>query len=412
LNNEVNEILNLIFTRCNRPKGLPSSLSIPISGSRFPKYHDANIDKRIRLHNDLKKIESAVSGFCLNFSSSGFDDIPLLERIDIEDCKALLIHCGVTVINDDIRNAIDQLHNLDINLPDWGKNTITDISDAWFAGKTAFGCGVSSLNKLIDALIFVNWYFAQEITPQKDMRTISVSLFSDSKRLESILAVIARILASNTPKAIQIKKPKEIMEYWGVSKYPPSFRFKASINIHTQRGILDTNTAWPYLEIPPDGIIDVSSHKKPDYILFIENKTTFERYSRELEDSGWIFYTNGFPSRQWQKLFKSITGLVPKETPIYHWGDLDEGGYRILTFMNNLLQCNLIPYMMLHTTNNKPNKYINLQNLAQIIKDEQGSAISALHQEIVKLMETTDKIPWVEQEALPIISPIKCLTIN
>jgi hypothetical protein len=311
-------------------------------------------------------------------------------------------------MNDEILNAITQLCNLDIRLPDWCKTTIRDISDAWLAGKTAFGCSVSSPNKLIEALTFVSWYFTQEITPQKDMRTISVLLYSDSKKLESLLSIIARIVAPNTPKAIQSKKPKEIMEYWGISKFPPSFKCKASIEVHTLRGIIDTSTAWPYLEIPPDGIINLTSSQKPDYILFIENKTTFERYTREIEDEGWVFYTNGFPSRRWQDLFKNIVDLVPKETPVYHWGDLDEGGYRILTFMNNLLQCDLIPYKMLNTAIDEPRKYIKLKNLVRIIENEKSSAIYALHEGILKLMETIDEIPWVEQEALPIISPLEC----
>jgi len=380
-------------------------VSIPISESRFPKYHNLGVDQRIRCHNYLKEIESAVLGFSLEFSSSGFGDIPLLKRISVEDTRALLDYCDISIQNDEILNAITQLYSLDIHLPNWCKTTISDISDAWLAGKTAFGCGVSSLNKLIEALTFVSWYFTQKITPQKDMRTISVLLYSDSKKLESLLSIIARIVAPNTPKAIQSKKPKEIMEYWGISKFPPSFKCKASIEVHTLRGILDTSTAWPYLEIPPDGIVDFTSSQNPDYILFIENKTTFERYSREIDDKGWIFYTNGFPSRRWQDLFKSIVDLVPKATPVYHWGDLDEGGYRILTFMNNLLQCDIIPYKMLNINNDKPSKYIKLKSLVEIIENEESSAISALHKEILILMETSTEIPWVEQEALSIMSP-------
>ena len=405
MNNKDNEILHSIFSRCNRPQGLTSTVSILISESRFPRYHSLGVNQRIRCDNDLKEIESAVPGFILEFSSRGFGDIPLLKRIAVEDTRALLDYCDIPVMNDEILNAITQLYNMDIHLPDWCKTTISDISDAWLAGKTAFGCGVSSLNKLIDALIFVSWYFTQEIAPQKDMRTISVLLYSDSKKLESLLSIIAKIVAPNTPKAIRSKKPPEIMEYWGISKFPPSFKCKSSIDVHTLRGILDTSKAWPYLEIPPDGIINFSSSQNPDYILFIENKTTFERYSREIEDKGWIFYTNGFPSRRWQDLFKNIVELVSKETPVYHWGDLDEGGYRILIFMNNLLQCDLIPYKMLNTTNDKPSKYIKLKNLVGIIQNEDSSAISALHKEILKLMETSAEIPWLEQEALTITSP-------
>ena len=63
---------------------------------------------------------------------------------------------------------------------------------------------------------------------------------------------------------------------------------------------------------------------------------------------------------------------------------------------------------MLNISNDKPSKYIKLKSLVEIIENEESFAISALHEEILKLMKTIDEIPWVEQEALPIMSPLEC----
>ena len=60
---------------------------------------------------------------------------------------------------------------------------------------------------------------------------------------------------------------------------------------------------------------------------------------------------------------------------------------------------------MLNINNDKPSKYIKLKSLVEIIENEESSAISALHKEILILMETSTEIPWVEQEALSIMSP-------
>lgn len=401
------KILEKIFKRCNCPDGLLQSLpSIPISSSRFPDYHQASTKLRLQTHKELGLIESSVAGFNLEFSSSGFGDVPLLKKVHIKNCRALLLYCKEPIKNESIYSALEDLNAAEPQHSDWSQAIIADIEQAWLNGKTAYGCSIRNVDKLIDALKLLNWHENQTETFQKDIRTLSVFLYGDTKRLEVILPIVAKLFASKTPEALQAASPQEIMFYWGISKFPPAFQLKAALIINTRKGHLHTGSAWPYLQVPPDGIEGLSCVKQPEYILFIENKTTFERYTREIDDKGWVFYTHGFPSRQWQSLFKQVVDLCSEQVPVFHWGDLDMGGYRILVFMANLLQCNLRPFMMFQIEDGLSDKRIELKALVGILSGVESRAILDLRKRILQVMQQQSDVGWLEQEALGIRSPL------
>ena len=42
-----------------------------------------------------------------------------------------------------------------------------------------------------------------------------------------------------------------------------------------------------------------------------------------------LIYTAGMPSPAWRAMYRQILSGIAPGTPIYHWGDVDEGGFRI-----------------------------------------------------------------------------------
>jgi hypothetical protein len=71
--------------------------------------------------------------------------------------------------------------------------------------------------------------------------------------------------------------------------------------------------------------------KPVDYIITIENPTSFWRYCTEIGGCYLALLTDGFPARD---VLSSMVHLVKAarsltDAPIYHWGDIDAGGVRI-----------------------------------------------------------------------------------
>jgi hypothetical protein len=145
--------------------------------------------------------------------------------------------------------------------------------------------------------------------------------------------------------------------------------------------------------------------------LFIENRASFERYVREIDDKGVVIYTAGFPPRAWVHAIEIIIAEIRNGVPVYHWGDRDVGGYRILAFLAKRLDIDIQPYFMgvdasVLTQDGDEIKEIPVVGLMQAIESARGyPAIFELYEDLGKCQRTS--LPWIEQEQIAPISPLE-----
>ena len=72
----------------------------------------------------------------------------------------------------------------------------------------------------------------------------------------------------------------------------------------------------------------------PLYILSIENQTTFHSEARRLfQENVLLLYTNGMPSPKWRAMYLRILASTAPNVRVKHWGDVDEGGFRIAAIL-------------------------------------------------------------------------------
>jgi len=65
-------------------------------------------------------------------------------------------------------------------------------------------------------------------------------------------------------------------------------------------------------------------------VLTIENQTTFHSEAKRRADNNvLLIYTAGMPSPAWRAMYGRLLAGLPSGTPVLHWGDIDEGGFRI-----------------------------------------------------------------------------------
>ena len=84
----------------------------------------------------------------------------------------------------------------------------------------------------------------------------------------------------------------------------------------------------PYSGFPPATVLGVAS--RPERVISIENLTTFHTEAKRLCDEPvLLLYTAGMPSPAWRAMYGRLLASVPAEVPLFHWGDFDEGGFRI-----------------------------------------------------------------------------------
>ena len=89
-------------------------------------------------------------------------------------------------------------------------------------------------------------------------------------------------------------------------------------------GLIDA----PYMGLPATTIQGVASTVIE--VITIENKTTFHSEAkRRQDDEALLIYTAGMPSPAWKAMYGRLLETLAPTTPVYHWGDVDEGGFRI-----------------------------------------------------------------------------------
>lgn len=165
------------------------------------------------------------------------------------------------------------------------------------------------------------------VTPAA-IREASAALFQNSKRIEKLAAQVDVLLtgAIDTP-------PRDGRDVWqeiGLFREEQPTLMAGNVEIVRERvtAVLDA----PYTGLPANAIQGLSG--TPDAVMTIENLTTFHSEAKRCcNQSILLIYTGGMPSPAWREMYARILLGLPKSIPVYHWGDIDEGGFRIASVL-------------------------------------------------------------------------------
>ncbi|WP_052702305.1 Wadjet anti-phage system protein JetD domain-containing protein [Marinomonas sp. S3726] len=408
-------ILQLI-KKIDKTEGIEAECRIHITDHAYRWYFALNNSDKTALHNDLEAIDSLSIQYDRRVALGSFKHI---DYVSITNGHKIIAICGITPQSEKIQTAVKHLEFAEFNVPWWNEIKPT-IAVAWSSNKTAFGIKHSQFDRLFDAMKAVEYIVQSSDTESvPDMRTLSAILFGESKRLEnkSFSNLIRRLMLPHIDKdAVDlIENGAKLLEYFGISKYPIPMRFKAEGRLYC-KGPIDLAALHYGIGVSPDEVKGIDWDKKPPYVLFIENRASFERYVREIDDPGVIIYTAGFPPRSWVRVIKIIIEELVGTVPVYHWGDRDAGGYRILAFMAKRLNTNIHPYMMgieEQLENNAIEKSDD-KLVAELMKALESAiqypSILSLHVALSKI--SLESLPWIEQEQISPISPLKLESTN
>jgi len=408
-----NKVLDFLIAeinkKVNRSDGLLPSCEIRVTPGRFKKYLSASLLEQQKAHEELDALSRAVTGLKVEYPATSFNEEKRIAWIEIADSRQLLRHLGIPVMADKHQRAAKRLADAPLALPTWAEELKLTCSRLWFEGKMFAGYNPDDCRKVLDAFRFIDHCEGPDFK-STDIRTVSAALYHDSKRLDGLGSIIAKLYREQVPEALRTAKPDEVLAFIGVHRFPPVLSVSGPVDLVTKRGVVSASACWPYLGVPPDGVEQITVTKQPSYVLFIENKTTFERYVRQIDDGGLVLYTNGFPSRKWQGVFKQLDRNIAADVPFYHWGDLDVGGCRILCFIQSLLERDLQPHMMTpfpadFHAENKDGRQIAIADIKLVLAYQKSAGIQALVAELETLEQSAGTITWIEQEYLDLRSP-------
>lgn len=245
-----------------------------------------------------------------------------IKRISLRDIDSLAHFLGKSLTIKRVEAASLRLSPLFEDHP-----VLHDVIARWAQIKTVRGSRPEHVEDWIDAarvLEFVRSTKADGGTMSLPIREASARLFRDSKRIESLAAAVDVLLSGNLDT--QVRSPDEVWKEIGLFREELPVRMAGNVIVRRSRvtALLDT----PYSAMAAETILGLET--TPKMVMSIENQTTFHSEARmHCDQDALLLYSNGMPSPAWRLMYKRLLLGLPKDIPVYHWGDVDEGGFRI-----------------------------------------------------------------------------------
>jgi hypothetical protein len=175
-------------------------------------------------------------------------------------------------------------------------------------------------NEFRDLLDAIN--FIQKNENEILIRTLSVSLFKDSKKLESIQNEVVSILF----KYGDYESKETLFAECGVMNTPTTVKMKGNAIINIAGQELDLSLIDGDIELSAKTLKEVKSVKVLGAkVISIENLTSFYEYDIK---SDFQIYLGGFHNTTKRNFLKMIYA-ENKNVNYFHYGDIDAGGFYI-----------------------------------------------------------------------------------
>lgn len=156
------------------------------------------------------------------------------------------------------------------------------------------------------------------------LNVASGKLFKDTKRIRRLEVPLDVLLTGS----IEVSG-REGYEIWNdIGLFREEHPVRMAGNVVVERKGVTARLDVPYSGLPADSVKRLMS--APSAVITIENQTSFheEARARHSEDA-LLIYTAGMPNTPWREMYVRILQGVPEAVPVFHWGDIDEGGFRI-----------------------------------------------------------------------------------
>ncbi|HPA01737.1 MAG TPA: DUF2220 family protein [Chiayiivirga sp.] len=241
-----------------------------------------------------------------------------LRRLEVHDAAALARHLGVVLLEDRVDAAEAVLAPWRSRFP-----VLDEVLALWRAGRKLRGAGPEAAAELADAARAAAARL-EDAGGERILRRESVRLFGDSKRLEKLTGWL-ELLATNELAASGLEEA-DVWALFGLRREPQPLLLAARGTATV--GDTELPLPAPFIGLPLESLRALRTGAR--YLLSIENLASFHDAARAPgAERGLLVYTGGMPSPAWRAAYVRILADLPAQAPVFHWGDIDEGGFRI-----------------------------------------------------------------------------------
>lgn len=241
-----------------------------------------------------------------------------LLRLTVADLPVLARHLGAALLDERVAEAERWLAPWRARFP-----VLDEAVAAWRQGRKLRGHGPEAAAELADAARAVAAR-ADDAGHERILRRESARLFGDSKRLEKLtpwleLLVTGELAASGLAR-------EDVWSSIGLRREPQPLLLAGRGTATLADTVLPL--VRPYLGLPVESLQSVATTAR--CVLSIENLASFHDAAQaEGCADALLLYTGGMPSPAWRAAYVRVLRALPPAMAVFHWGDIDEGGFRI-----------------------------------------------------------------------------------
>lgn len=255
----------------------------------------------------------------------GLGEEGFIQRVELIDLDALAKLLGVETAAIRLERAAAQLADLLTDFP-----ILNDVLARWSNLKKVRTYGPEDAQDWADAARVIQFMTSarENRTVDEPIREVSARLFKDSKRIEKLAAPIDVLLTGDVDG--EIREAYDVWQEIGLFREEQPVRLAGKVIVERTRltALLDE----PYGALSAPSIIGLAS--QPKLVMTIENQTTFHSEAkRRHNEEILLIYTAGMPTPAWRAMYSRLLSSLPPKVPVYHWGDIDEGGFRIASIL-------------------------------------------------------------------------------
>lgn len=297
--------------------------SLVFSEASFPEYFKLPLrEDKSAVHAELRNAERS-GAISIEWDRRAGDD-GQIARIRLVDADVIASLIGETPSWVHFERAETKLR------PWLAIPNIQFVLARWRAGKPVRSMSPERALDFVDACKVIEACQTASSNEDVPIRRLSASLFSDSKRIESIGSALDVLTAESldTPW----REFEDVFSGLGLVKHPQPVLIAGAGLIELHDGTRLT-IPKPYVGLAPQSIRRIMLSDGADYVLTVENLTTFHEIAlgKAGQPSGVIIYTVGMPSPALLRVYRLCVqeALPSNHGRRFHWGDIDLGGFRI-----------------------------------------------------------------------------------
>ena len=291
-----------------------------LTKSNLAEYHACRSLQAKESFESLMQAASAVQAISIVIGNRGNEE-GFIQRVDLVDSRLLADFLGKVPVAVLLANAETLLLPLAKRYPVLG-----EVLNRWAQLRPVRTFTAADAQDWVDAVQVIEYARENQALGEVSVpiNEASGKLFKDTKRIKKLVAPIDVLLAGDVDA--ESRPPAEIWEEIGLFREEHPVRMAGKVIVERERvtGYLDT----PYIGLTASTIIRLGS--MPSLVMTIENQTTFHSEARRrCDEDVLLIYTAGMPNPPWRLMYGRILINLPLDVPVYHWGDIDEGGFRI-----------------------------------------------------------------------------------